>query len=239
MIVPRPIIQSYDGINVVRDDLVLGGTKTRFLPALIGAAPEVVYGGPFCGAAGFALAIVGREMGRKVTLFYAKRKLWHRFQKGAAMAGARIVEVPFGYMSNVQAKARAYAAEVGALFLPLGFDLPEAAEALGEPMRDVRALVGHPHQVWCAAGSGMLARHLAVNFPNSEICAVTVGLESRNSKQAFPPNVRILPSGYKFEQEGRVNPPFPAAANYERKAWELMIRWGNPNCHRLFWNVLG
>jgi cysteine synthase len=86
----------------------------RFLPYLVKGAKEVVYGGPYCGAAGLALSVWGRRKGVKITLFYAKRLKWHRRQELAKENGAKIVEVPFGYMSNVQAKAKAYAEEAGA-----------------------------------------------------------------------------------------------------------------------------
>lgn len=41
----------HDGIAVVRDDLFLGGTKARFLPALFDGADEVVYASPAEGGA--------------------------------------------------------------------------------------------------------------------------------------------------------------------------------------------
>ena len=56
------------------------------------------------------------------TLSYAKRKELHIRQKKALLNGATIYQVPYGYMTNAQAKAKRYAREHGALVLPLGFD---------------------------------------------------------------------------------------------------------------------
>jgi len=70
----RPIVQRFDGIDVVRGDLLEGGSKTRFLPFLMAGAREVVYGGPWCGGAALAFSVIGRLDGFKVTLFYAARK---------------------------------------------------------------------------------------------------------------------------------------------------------------------
>lgn len=225
-------------ITVVRDDLLdEGGSKLRFLPFLTMGADELVFGGPFCGGAPLALARLGRESGQRVTLFYAKRKLLHRRQERALALGARLAFVAPGYMTNVQAKARAYAASVGALFLPLGFDLPAAEEPFVEAMRAVRGQTGDPDQVWCSCGSGMLARCLARAFPNSAVIAVAVGLKSRHGAQEMPANVSIRPSGYRFEQEARGNAPFPCCPNYDRKAWELCVRESRGRV--LFWNVAG
>jgi hypothetical protein len=173
-----PIVERHANISVVREDLVDGGSKARFLPFLIRGARHIVFGGPFCGGAPYALSVVGRRPGIRVTLFYAQRKRenWHPNRVRARENGATIFQVPCGYMTNVQKKARTYARQHGALFLPLGFDVPQAAEPYVEIMRGVRRSLGTPDQIWCATGSGMLARCLGVAFPESLVTGVSVGL---------------------------------------------------------------
>ncbi len=224
-------------ISVVRDDLLYGGSKTRFLPFLVGDAQEVVFGGPFCGGAPVALAAIGRMLGRRVTLFYAKRKELHPRQRWAQSQGAKLVEVPFGYMSHVQAKARAYAKEAGALFLPLGFDVPAAEEPFIEVMRQLRD--GCFDEVWCASGSGMLARCLGRALPEAHVQAVAVGLASRWKRQTMPANVTVHEAPYRFDQACRLKQaaPFPICPNYEAKAWELLLEKARGRV--LFWNVVG
>lgn len=230
-----PVVEAVsDRIWVVRDDLLPGGTKTRFLPYLIDGAREVVYGSPFCGGAQLALAEIGRILGVKTTLFYAKRKVLHPRQRAAFIAGAKIVQVPHGYMTNVQSKARAYAAAAGALFLPLGFDVPAATPPLLAAMRSAGS---GWDEVWCATGSGMLARHLGLAFPEARIKAVVVGLRSRNEAQAMPPNVDMIDSPLRFEQISKASAPFPICGHYEAKAWEGCS--ASQAKRILFWNVLG
>jgi len=232
-----PVLEQHGSVTVVREDLVEGGSKIRFLPHLVGDAREVVYGGPFCGGAPYALSVWGKKQSVKITLFYAKRKELHRRQKAAFRNGAQIYQVPFGYMTNVQSKARAYAKDSGALFLPLGFDVPNAAEPYVKFMRSVRQTVGKVDQVWCATGSGMLARCLAEAFPDAEVHGVVVGLRSRNEKQTFKSNVTLHGSDYDFAQETKATSPFPSCGNYDRKAWEISQKLGRGRI--LFWNVLG
>ena len=232
-----PVIERHGAIDVLRDDLLDGGTKMRFLPFLVAGADEVVFGGPFCGGAPLALSVIAREGGPRATLFYAKRKALHPRQVRALRNGATIYQVPHGYMSNVQAKARAYAAAHGALFLPLGFDVPAAEEPLAEMIAGVRRRLGTPAQVWCAAGSGMLARNLARGFPGSAIHAVGVGLRSRHDAQAFPANVILTEAGMPFAKECRAWAPFPCDPNYDRKAWTAAALSARGTA--LFWNVMG
>ena len=90
---PKPIIEEHNRFLVVRDDLVPGGSKMRFLPYLVQDAKEVVFGGPFCGGAPYALSVWGGRTKTKVTLFYAKRNELHIRQKKALKNGATIYQV--------------------------------------------------------------------------------------------------------------------------------------------------
>lgn len=233
----KTILQTYGRITVVRDDLHPGGSKARFLPLLVGDAPEIVYGGPCMGGAAVALSFIGKQLGRRVTLFFAARKNLHRRQRQALSYGARIVPVPMGFITNVQAKARAYCEETGALFLPLGFDLPSTEAPYMEAMAEVRKQTGDLDEVWCATSSGMLTRCLAKAFPNSAVRGVAVGLASRWQKQQFPPNVTITPSRFKdLGVACAQKAPFPICPNYEAKVWEVCK--DTPK-RALFWNVIG
>lgn len=225
-------------ITVLRDDLLEGGSKSRFLPFIADGADEVVYGGPFCGGAAHAISVWARDAGRRATLFYADRAALHPRQIAARENGARLVMVRPGYMTVVQARARAYAQEAGALFLPLGFDVPAAVGPLSAFAGKVRRrLGGDPDEVWCAAGSGMLTRVLAGVFTGSAIKAVTVGLASRHGAQAFPANVELIPAGMSFERPATGACPFPSDPNYDLKAWLACIRQARGSA--LFWNVAG
>ena len=231
-------IEKHNGVDVLRDDLLPGGSKSRFLPNLIKNSKEVVFGGPFCGGAPLCLAVYGQKMNIKVTLFYAKRKVLHRNQVKALECGATIYQVPFGYMTNVQSKAKKYCEDTGATFLPLGFDVPEAVTPFTDSMKEVKRLHGHYDEIWVANGSGMLTRCLAEALPQSQIKSVVVGLRSRNSKQDYASNVELIYCPYKFEQDCKIIPPFKSSENYDAKAWEQLMLRGVRGKRILFWNVL-
>lgn len=235
----RPFQYSEVGnrITAVREDLLDGGSKSRFLPFIAHGAEHIVFGGPFCGGAPYAMSIMGRETGQRVTLFYAKRKELHPRQQAALENGATLYFVKPGYMTVVQARAKKFAADKGALFLPLGFDVPAAEEPYVDAMERVRREKGSPDEIWCATGSGMLARCLGRAFPDSAIHGVAVGLKSRHDAQAMPPNVQLHDCSLRFDQQCKAAAPFPSCPNYDRKAWELCERDSRGSV--LFWNVLG
>jgi len=117
---PTPVLESYGLLTVVRDDLLPGGTKRRGLPALLEFGREYVYAGPVFGYAQLALAYASKDAGSIATIFVAKRKIMHPRTLEAKSAGAKIVQVPHGYLSNVQSKARGYCESTGAVQLPFG-----------------------------------------------------------------------------------------------------------------------
>jgi threonine dehydratase len=148
----------HDGVLVVRDDLFPGGTKARFLPLLFEDANEVVYASAAEGGAQTALATVAAQLGKRATIFVAKRAQPHSRALMAKRLGAKVMQVSPGYLSTVQARAREYSRQAGARLAPFGVDMPEAIDAIAGAARSIEI---EPDEVWCASGSGVLARGLA------------------------------------------------------------------------------
>jgi hypothetical protein len=235
------ILTNHNGFSALRDDLIDGGTKVRFLSYVMGDADHIVYGSPFAGGAPVAMSVIGRETGKRITIFYAHRNDLHPRMQRVQNNGAHLQLVPHGYMNVVQKRARDYAQQTGALFLPLGFDTQSAVAPLQAMLETLNKQIGQPDEIWCAAGSGMLAKNLAVAFPNSQIKAVAVGLQSRWSKQTMPPNCQILEQPLLFAKPLKVSAPFPICLHYESKAFAMMQKaiQAQPQRSRLFWNVIG
>lgn len=223
-----PIIEEIDGILVVRDDLIPGGTKVRAITALMNGEAEYVYASPASGYAQIALAIACADRGKQATIFTAKRGEVHKRTAEAKARGAKIVQVAHGYLSNVQAKARDYAAATGARLLPFGFDSPEIREILA---RVARTLSVTPKEVWTVAGSGTLSRALQSAWPQARFYAVRIG-RAPDAGQA-----KVLDAPEAFEVDARKPPPFPSCSNYDAKAWRFIKQHASKGA--LFWNVAG
>jgi hypothetical protein len=215
---------------VVRDDLIKGGTKRRVLTDMMDRADEeeFVFGGPAQGYAQLALAYSARDVGKRATYFVAKRRELHPYTAEAESAGARIVEVPAGRLSVVQHRARTYAAEAGARFYPLGFDVPEFHDGLEEVARqELAGMV--PSEVWATAGSGALTRALQRAFPRARHYAVRIG---------FKPDVgaaTLLEAPEAFADRAEQPPPFPSCPWYDAKLWRFVCRQASPGA--IIWNV--
>lgn len=221
-------VTTEEGIRVVRDDDVPGGTKRRVLDKLLPELPEreFVYASPAFGFAQYALAIAAAGCGKQATIFVAARKKLHPRTRAAAYAGANIVEVPNGYLSNVQAKAKDYAESRGARYFEFGADDPRFIEIYADLARSTGE---SPSEVWCVAGSGVTARALKQAWPDAIIHAVKIGAEP-DAGQAV-----IYEAPEDFEQPAKDPPPWPSCPEYDAKAWQFIKRHASPGA--LFWNV--
>jgi len=173
-----------------------------------------------------------------LTLFYPASKELHPRQAQSQAMGAELRGVPMGFVANCCAKARSFAAQEGAFYLPLGFDVPEARRAYTNAALEVRAaLPFFPEEIYCASGTATLARCIAAAFPESKVIAVGVGLASSWHKIEKPANLTIVASRFKsLAQRCKAWAPFPIDPHYEAKAWEVCQQSTRP---RLFWNVIG
>jgi hypothetical protein len=238
---------------VVRDDLITGGTKVRYLRALVHALAddpdhqEVVFAGPAQGGLPLALAVT---FGERTTLWYPQRKVLAARQRETLLYEARHIysKVPYVRPSMVKRRALAYSQEVGALCIRWSLSYPEVVNAIAQVCRKVDLAYGPFDQVWCAGGGGTLTRGLATGFPHSEVHVVGIG---RNMLpfEVNPPGVNRSPviihppPSYAMDAPCRTRPPFDADRFYDAKAWEYAVQWstdsgpGEP-ARRLFWNVI-
>jgi hypothetical protein len=227
-----PIVREHDGVSVIRDDLFPGGTKARFMPVLFDGAQEAVYASPAEGGAQTALANVAKDLGKRATIFVAARAKLHPRTLEAARLGAKVVPVRPGYLSVVQARAKDYAKASDARLVPFGVDLPEAITRLAEA---ALATGLDPDEVWCAAGSGVLARALAQAWPRARRHVVQVGRELE-AKDVAGATIHIYPRPFSYV--AKTLPPFPSDPHYDAKVWETMTARRGPG-RVVFWNVAG
>lgn len=227
MQLPDPVIDAHEDFFIVRDDLIEGGTKRRVIHVLFDEAhTEYVYASPVFGYAQVALAYACRDAGKRATIFCAQRKHRHALTAEAEAAGAKIVEVPAGYLVVVQARAREYAAMFGAKLLPFGLSTPEVVAALADVARGLPMV---PSEVWCVVGSGTLSRALQLAWPSATFFGVKVGAEPDAGR------AKIFTAPEKYQHAAKWLPPFPSCENYDAKAWRFLKGFASPGA--LFWNV--
>ena len=176
--------ENQNGIYVLRDDLLPGGTKSILLDSIINGGKthsdpqlkgnrvptynddinEIVYASPCYGGFQIALSIFCKNNNKKATVFCAKRKIRHPNTETCIQNGATVVEVPYGYLSVVEKHAREYvrAREPGVVLkIAFGANSPESINIIASRAKCViekfyTTYGTPPDEIWCAVGSGTL-----------------------------------------------------------------------------------
>ena len=221
-------------IQVIRDDIVPGGSKQRALELMLQRNHTYVYPAPAYGFAQIALALAAKRVGARAVIFVAKRKhALHDRTLRAKRAGAKIIEVPFGMLTVVAKRARDYAAkQSGASALLSGFDSPEFIDTMTRVIEDDRALRRlKPERVWCCVGTGALARAMQQAWPRAQFEAVRTGMR---------PNVtdmRVYEAPEAYAKPAKIKPPFSSCSNSDAKVWRFILAHASDG--DVFWNVAG
>ena len=231
---PSPMIEEHEGIQVVRDDLLGGGSKIRFADYLVQSQPEIeewVYGSsPATGYAQISLSYLCRKYGKKAVIFMAERA-WdklHDYQIEALKAGADMKWVPNGMLSVTEKRARDYVEQDPKVrrLLPIGFHHDTVIASI---VRVALSMDVRPNEVWTVGSSGTLTRGLQLAWPDAAFHCVTVGHKGDYGR------AKTYRCEIPFNKPAKLIPPFPSAITYDAKAWEYIKQHASPGA--LFWNV--
>ena len=233
---PAPVIEEHEKIQVVRDDLLGGGSKMRFADYLIKSNEDIeewVYGSsPATGYAQISLAALCRRYGKKAVVFMADRA-WdklHDYQIKALSEGADMRFVPNGMLSVTEKRARDYVEQDPTVrrLLPIGFDHDTVIASI---IRVALSIDVRPNEVWTVGSSVTLTRGLQLAWPDADYHCVTVGHRGDYGR------AKLYQCKIPFNKPAKVIPPFPSAITYDAKAWQFIKEHARTGA--LFWNVGG
>ena len=237
---PTPVIEKHNKFLVLRDDLLEGGSKIRFLDFLIQSKTDVkewVYGSSPAGGYGqISISFLCKKYGKQAVIVAPERKKSGAtlYQQKAIDLGAKYIWIKSPAMLSVTLKrARDYVSEkpLSRCELPFGLAHPSV---IGSLIKVARNLPIKPKEFWTVASSGQLNFGLQLAFPDAQANMVQVG---RKLKERDIGRAKLYISEYKFDQEVKewFRPPFPSDPSYDAKGWRFMELYGNEDA--LFWNV--
>lgn len=242
---PKVVIEKHEDIYVVREDLLEGGSKRRFIDRYVReeiekGAEEFVFGGaPATGYAPMSLTLQAKHYGADATFFMAKRSLdnLHEYQKKALEYGANIQWVNMGMLNVTLSRAKKYYEEdtFKRRNFPLGLEDERVIEDIETLAREIKEEWKDKFsEIWTVGSSGTLSRGLQKAFPELEVHVISVGhkMSEREIGRA-----KFYKSPYKFDKPIKPieAPPFPSAPTYDAKAWPFLKEFAKPNA--MFWNV--
>ena len=237
------VIEEHYGIHVLRDDKLIGGTKSILMNTI--DQPDInefVYASPVYGGFQIALSAYCQRIGKKTTIFCARRKQKHANTMKCIQYGANIVEIPYGYLRVVEKYAREYCqGKTGVKKIVFGANSQVNLEIIAQRVHNVlQQFHLFPDEIWCAVGSGTLLSSILMAVPKEvKVYGVQVGA-AFHEKIPYP-NLTIIPYPKSFDKESHIQIDFPSTANYDRKAFEICLQKYQQDPIKktiLFWNVL-
>jgi cysteine synthase len=231
-----PIIKNHYGVHVVRDDLLEGGTKSVLMKHM--DKPEIkefVYASPVYGGFQIAISAYCKKVGKKATIFCAKRNIKHPNTVKCLEYGANVIEVEYGYMSVIEKKAREYCLnKEGVHKIIFGAKTEENKKILGQRIKYALDYV-NPDEIWVAIGSGLLVSAMMDNIlPHMRVYGVQVGADP---DLEFHDNLTVIKYPKSFDKVSKLKIEFSSMPNYDLKAFELCLKHKGTG-KILFWNVL-
>lgn len=228
-------IDRFEGMKILRDDKIAGGTKSRFINSLLNPdALGFVYASPVEGGFQIALSAAAKRIGKPAFIFSALRARPHQNSIRAKEEGGRIMQIKFGRMSNVAAKARKYAEANNLQLIKFGGNESGMIDGIAELMRRIIARIGEPEEIFCAVGSGTLIKGIIKGSSRAKIIGIQVGKLFRDP---IPARASIVVYPKPFDQPSGFRAPFASCANYDLKALEFAVKLKQSK-EVLFWNVL-
>jgi len=234
------IIEEHYGINILRDDILVGGTKSILMKSIVNDDfDEYVYASPVYGGFQIALSAYCQSVNKKATIFCAKRKNKHTNTLKCESFGATIIEIPYGYLNVVEKKARDYCNnKLKTKKIIFGVNTSESKILIADRVKNVLNELNKPiDEIWCAVGSGTLISGILQGVSNNiKVIGVQIG-GKYNIDERFT-NLEIIKYPKPFEYESKLKVDFPSTPNYDLKALELCIKHNTNKKNILFWNVL-
>ena len=249
---PKPMVTQIDvngrKIHVVRDDYIIGGTKTRAAIPIIqkilsdGKINKLIYSGAANGYAQVAIAY---------TLMLLKRpdiNLIFVFQKVHDIEIFKLQELTKFYHSNTTYIIREGPMKIlypivdaynkpNEYIIPFGFSFPDYKEVLYENLLMHISVLSNIKRMWLVVGSGTVLSVLQRVLPNTLFFGVQVGREVKDDEVYDKSRLTLYVSSYKFYDKYKGKQYYNSLMNYDAKVMEFVEKYGESGDY--VWNVAG
>ncbi len=228
--------------HVFRDDLLVGGTKQRALPAFIKKLHDqkynsFIYAGPTEGMAQVALSLSAAIIPEtKAVLFINKIRPMAPLTLKAMQFKPEIHEIQGGYLAKLQELAAKYHKDHPSSYL-LEFGAANSQYIRLETKAIKKSLPANlqPKRIWLVAGSATLLNILYDIFPPpTKFMVVQVG-KTVWPDQLDSARTTLFVSPERFGDTAKKQPPYPTVPWYDAKLWAFFLDHG---CDQDYiWNV--
>jgi len=225
-------IETYNHITILRDDKLIGGTKSRFIKDLLDLNKKgFIYCSLGYGAFQVALSEICKSLNKECHIFSPDKKIKDINSLKVEENNGQVHYIPYGYMSVLNKRAKDFNINNDYQILSFGADSDIAVDSISKTMKDIINHLGYePDLIYCSVGSGTLLKGILKGTTNSKIKGIIVGKDFNIEHD----RVELIKYPKPFKYESKLDIPFQSNKNYDRKALEYALKDNNKS---FFWNV--
>ena len=236
-------VNSKTVVHVVREDLLLGGSKVRglipYMQDILKKNPnikEFVYSSPAYGFAQVAISVAASTLNVKAVIFVAARKEMHPNTVMAQHYGAIIKQVPYGYLVVVKKHASDYVNSDSnrRYLLPWGLATDDFKDVMVKSISQMHTQK-NVSRIWLVVGSGTVFEILTRVFPHAIFNLVQVGASYEIPEHLANRVDKLYVAPEKYEKPAKKLPPYPSNLWYDAKLWQFVVQHAANNDY--VWNV--
>lgn len=244
---PKLVIENFEGFNVIRDDILAGGTKQRLLNHVdffknkIGECDTLLYTGNY-GYGSIFTSILANKLKKKcicaINMTYMNGEKCKNLDKLKMKMSDQTTIKTFDNWRDLVKYGLRIDKYKNIYWMPLGIDFDGVSDLLSyEISRNIDDGVFDKKNIWVVCGVGLLTESLAKAFPSATInsIVITKSLKKRN-------DITKRTSGYKnvsliFADNLPINlqTPYPSAEGYDEITWFFAKRYGEKGDY--IWNT--
>lgn len=216
-------ITKLNQFNILRDDIIAGGTKRRGLEILLKdvSSVKISYAGTTMGHGALALAHACQNAGKIAEIFLCGQEDDIIVQKIKQTNAIVHLEAPMP-IDRLYALAKQEC--TGVIFSP-GFNMPEFEKAAVIAFKNLDVV---PYsEIWTCSVTGTLTRALKTAFPDKIFRTVSVVKSG--------PGDFMAPE--KYHQVAKAPPTYPSCPYTDAKVWQFAETHGKDDA--LIWNTAG
>lgn len=245
-------LQTKNGsIWVVRDDLLLGGTKQRAAIPFVSflryqGITECIYASPFCGFAQVAIAHACKKTDVKCTIFAEQNHTTNSFSDVSNSIRDIADTYLFETLELAELAATNYSdGDLSCRKIPLGLNNSVFKSLLIYKLKilwsKIQFKLGFsPSCVWVPVGSGTLAKTLRqVIHRKILLKCVDVHVLSEQDNRIIElkrlQNIEYISAPEKFLESAKILPPIPSNKFYDAKLWQFINNFSVDR--EVWWNV--
>tara|TARA_R110001592_G_scaffold96157_5_gene276351 strand:- start:20 stop:715 length:696 start_codon:yes stop_codon:yes gene_type:complete len=226
-------LTNYKNLTILRDDLIEGGSKMRFIHKLLEPNKKgYIYCSMGYGAFQVALSVWCKQNNKKCVIFTPDKKLLDKNTLKLYENGADVKLIKYGYTSVLNKRAKDFNINNDYQILHFGANCEIAIHSISDIMKQIIEKLGYePKNIYCAVGSGTLLSGILKGTKKSIIHGVIIGKKFNIEHE----RIKLYKYPKPFSYESKLNIPFNSNKNYDRKVLEIALKHNIPKS--FFWNV--